>query len=137
MQILSYDIEFLTKSGAYSPTTTSECDGVNDSTVIATQTCSMSLATLTGAPFNLVQGDQVLVKVRAFNSLYSSDYSNPSASATYIVAKPQKPSSPPIRNHDLSTKTSIRIDVPTVSGTNTGGLQITSYKIEWNSGGSS
>lgn len=68
--------------------------------------------------------------------MFSSDISNPSNSLVYIVAKPLKPSLPPIRNNDLSTKTSLRIEVPTVSGLSTGGLPITSYKIEWNEGGS-
>lgn len=36
----------------------------------------------------------------------------------------------------MSTRSLIRIDMPTLVGTLTGGLPITGYKLEWNSGGS-
>ncbi len=53
----------------------------------------------------------------------------------YIVAKPSKPSSAPVRIQATSTKTVIDLTMPSVTGTSTGGLTLTSYKLEWNGGG--
>lgn len=66
----------------------------------------------------------------------SSSYSNPSTSTVYIVAVPAKPSSAPTRDETVSTKNLLQINMPAVTGTSTGGLTLTAYSLEYNSGGS-
>ncbi len=79
----------------------------------------------------------MVVKARATNEEpLTSVYSNPSTSNTYIVALPHKPPTAPVRNEPMTTRSLIRIDMPSLSGVLTGGLPITGYKLEWNSGGS-
>lgn len=94
--------------------------------------CDVSLTSLTSAPFNLIQGSQVVARVRSFNTLGYSPYSNPSSNLVYIVALPHKPSLAPQRNEVGSTKTSIQVDMPVIIGPSTGGLSILSYMLEWN-----
>lgn len=65
----------------------------------------------------------------------TSVYSNPSTSDSFIVVIPKTPLYPPIRNEAMTTRSLIQIDLPQVTGTLTGGLPITAYKLEWNSGG--
>jgi hypothetical protein len=43
-----------------------DCDGF-DPDVVANRQCTISLATLTAAPYSLIQGDSVLAKVAAIN----------------------------------------------------------------------
>lgn len=97
----------------------------------------MALSALTDpSTFNLVQGDRVVVKVRATNDEpLTSVWSNPSTSNALIVALPAAPPTAPIRNEAMSTRSLIWIDMPTLTGTLTGGLPSTSYKLEWNGGG--
>lgn len=70
------------------------------------------------------------------NAGLSSSYSSASTSAVYIVTVPHKPSSAPTRDETVSTKNLLQINMATVTGTSTGGLTITAYSLEWNSGGS-
>ncbi len=90
LSITKYEILFKKSDGTYAEIIP-ECDGT-DSQVISGLECEVALTTLTSAPFSLVQGNQVVVKIRALNSenLYST-YSNPSSSLTYIVARPATP----------------------------------------------
>jgi hypothetical protein len=91
--------------------------------------CEANLSSLTADPFNLVQGDQVVAKVRASNSVGFGKFSSPSYNGALIVDKPHKPASIPVRNSPGSTQTSTQIDMPTVSGNAAGGLPILSYQL--------
>lgn len=97
----------------------------------------MSVTLLTNpATFNLKQGDRIVVKVRATNEEpLTSVYSLQSTSNTFVVARPHQPPQAPIRNEPLTTRSLIYIDLPTVDLTLAGGLPITGYSLEWNSGG--
>lgn len=50
--------------------------------------CDVPLSTLISSPLSLVQGSQVIVKVRAVNLLGFGSFSTESTSAVYIVALP-------------------------------------------------
>lgn len=48
--------------------------------------------------------------------------------------KPLTPASGVLRIESGSTTTSLQIEMPEITGTATGGSDITSYSLEWNSG---
>jgi len=95
----------------------------------------VALSDLTASPFSLVQGDEVIVKARAYNSIGYSAYSAVSSGSALIVALPADPATSPLRNEATSTKVQIAVDMTAVTGDDTGGLPILSYKLEWNGGG--
>ena len=135
INIAYYEIMFMKKDGSYAEIKP-DCDGA-DPTIVSGEICTVPLSKLTDAgTFGLVQGDRVVVKIRATNEEpLTSVYSNPSTSDTFVVALPHKPPSAPIRNEAMTTRSLIRIDMPVLTGALTGGLPITGYKLEWNGGG--
>lgn len=121
----AYEILFLHKDGL-TFTAIAECDG----TVQAVKDnlyCEANLASLVASPFLLVQGDQIIAKVRASNSVGWGAYSSYSYNGALVVAVPKAPLAAPVRYSPGSTQTSTRVDMPTISGFNAGGLPILSY----------
>lgn len=123
----SYLVEFKTAAGDWEEIVP-ECDGLTDGSIISARTCTIALSTFTSAPFSLAQGVLILARVSATNDqALTSVVSNPSSSNAYVVAKPHQPPSAPSRNVLLSTKTLLQVDMPSITGTLTGGLTITDY----------
>jgi hypothetical protein len=135
VSIDSYEIVFKHRdSETYE--TLADCDG---SGVFTTNLyCDVDLSSLTGAPLNLVLGDPVVAKVRAANVLGDGTYSGDSDGSALVVSIPATPSASPYRHEASCTTTSITLNMPLIAGdTDTGGLTILSYQLEWDQGGSS
>jgi hypothetical protein len=64
--IHAYRFFVITSGGAYEEEST-ECDGTN-ALVVSNRQCSLSLDTLKAAPFNLVQGDSIWLRLVAINT---------------------------------------------------------------------
>lgn len=129
----SYTIEIRDSDGVYQEYL-GTCDG-SDSTVKTNMYCEVSLAVLTGATFDLEQGDQVLARYLVTNEIGDSSYSDASDETIYVVAIPATPTVAPIRVSS-STRTNMVLDLTALTGYNTGGVSITSYLLESNGGGS-
>ena len=132
----SYDIVFKHRdSETYEAL--GDCDG-SLAAFVTNLYCDIDLSTLTGAPLNLQLGDPVIAKIRAVNVLGAGDYSADSDGTALVVSVPATPSASPYRHEASCTKTSITVYMPLIAGdTDTGGLPILSYKLEWDQGGSS
>jgi hypothetical protein len=92
---------------------------------------------LTASPFNLVQGDLVVARMRATNVVGSSSYSASTVQGGQSYADvrtiPHKPPTPPTRGGASST-TQIEVLVAPLTGVETGGDAILSYRIQWDEG---
>lgn len=84
--IAAYEILFLQKDGI-AFTAVVECDGTLQ-TVKDNLYCEANLSSLVADPFLLVQGDQVVAKVRAQNSVGWGSYSSFSYNGALISATP-------------------------------------------------
>lgn len=73
MTVDAYRIKFRQKDGIYSEIMT-ECDGTQ-ALIITNLYCEVEMVTLRSAPFNLVEGDLIVVIVEALNVI---EYSVPS-----------------------------------------------------------
>jgi hypothetical protein len=62
----AYKFFFLQKDGVTFTEESTDCDGTNPQTVASRQ-CQIALATLVTAPYSLVQGDSIWVKIVAIN----------------------------------------------------------------------
>jgi len=134
--IEAYEVVWLYADGTTFMTVT-ECDGSADA-VKTNLYCEADLETLVDSEtFNLVQGDEVVAKIKASNSLgFSPSYSDASTGGAKIVAKPATPPEAPLRNSNDSTLTAIKVDMQAITGEDRGGLDLLSYSLEWNGGGS-
>jgi hypothetical protein len=72
--LLEYKLHFKGKDGQLHELTGDKCDG-NSQLVITGLTCSVSLATLSTAPFDLVQDDSVIASLKALTDYGESDMS--------------------------------------------------------------
>ena len=129
VSINAYRITFEQSDGLFTPIV-SECDGTQASVVSSLQ-CEVQMTTFLGAPFNLVEGNLIVVMVEALNAI---DYSVPSAPNTNGVltqVPPHTPTSAPTRG-SLTNENQIEVLVSTVSAT--GGSPLLSYSIEINDG---
>jgi hypothetical protein len=128
-----FTIRLATSSGAFAAL--SECDGASAG-FRADLYCDVDLATLTAAPFSLALGDEVRAEARAGNSLGFGAYSAASSGGGLIVAVPAAPSASPVRDEPACTETEVTVNMPQVTGpTDTGGLPLLSYELEWDQGG--
>ena len=64
----AYEIMILTSDGTTYAQELVSCDG-SSSDPIANNYCDVPMASLRAAPFNLAQGDSVIAKIRAHNSI--------------------------------------------------------------------
>jgi hypothetical protein len=64
--IHAYRFFFLESDGVTYTEETVECDG-SDSDIVSNRECQIALLTLRSAPYNLVQGDEVWVKIISIN----------------------------------------------------------------------
>ena len=95
------------------------------------------MSVLTDEPFNLVQGEEVVVRVLAINNIGNSPLSELSSTHTLtgavIQTKPAKPTVP-ITRGEATTITQIEAVIAELTGATTGGVPITSYQIEYDKG---
>lgn len=90
--------------------------------------------TLTSSTFNYQQGETIIFTVTAYNSLGNA-ISSPNTGNVVGEVVPLTPSSAPIKVS--TTTTSITVQMPSITGTNTGGSSILSYNLQINQGGNS
>ena len=74
----------------------SECDGT-DVTILATQTCYISMSTLTSSEFGFELGDLVVVKIRARNEKGWGIYSPTNLLGALVEEVPLAPTTAPRR----------------------------------------
>ena len=102
------------------------CNG--DNTVVVSNTeCTTQLNKLTAAPFNLLQGYSVFIKIIAKNAYGSSVESVPGNGAI-IVLVPEAPIN--LLNNPLVTTKSV-IGFTWDEGVNNGGESVIDYKIQY------
>lgn len=136
--ISGYQVEFKVKGGSSYQPIAADCDGTQAS-FVTNLYCDVNLASLVVAPFSLVLGDEVIVRVRALNVLGpATAYSADSTGGGVIVTIPQAPALAPARFESGCTQTGVAINMPAVTGASErGGLPITSYQLEWDQGSGS
>jgi hypothetical protein len=134
--ILELDIEILASDGSFFADLI-YCNGVSDATVRAQAYCVIPMSVLTASPFNLLQGDLVVARMLATNIVGSSDYSISTVQAgeTYadVCTVPLKPPTAPTRG-DASSTAQIEALIAPLTGAETGGDTILSYRIQWDEG---
>jgi hypothetical protein len=123
-EIISYTVYIRTSDQGIYETELATCDGAN-SVIRDSQTCTIPVDTLKAAPFNLLWGTDVYVKIIATNAKGDSDESNPGHGAI-ITTNPD----PPI---NIAEKTSLRtsstIGLTWSNGVDNGGGVIYDYTI--------
>ena len=78
-------------------------------------------------PFFLEQGDLIVITVQAVNDIGASEVSDPNAVGVEMQQAPTTPPSAPIMVSQAET--SITVQMPEVTGLDTGGSPITSYNL--------
>lgn len=74
LEITSYSVMIQAKDGTFHTEPVS-CDG-SDSTIVSNVQCAVPLTTVIAEPFNLLEDDQVYVKITASNAYGTSEESN-------------------------------------------------------------
>lgn len=123
--LTSYRITIQNKATNYADFT--DCDE-DDSTVLSTQTCSVSMSSLTD-DFDLEQGDDVFAIIYASNSIGEGAASAVNAVIGKVQAVPHQPPSAPTRE-GTTDETQIVVDIGALSDPENGGDAIISYFIE-------
>jgi hypothetical protein len=130
--ITSYEILVKNKAGlSFSASTT--CSGSQSSIVFA-RSCTIAYSELRSATFGtLILGDEVVVKVRAKNSIAWGAYSGESSGGDLVKTEPL---SPPVAltEGSLTDDSQIQVNYSALTGTDTGFDTITAYKIWWDNG---
>lgn len=105
------------------------CDG-SDTTIFAAKQCSLLMKEdIRGTPFNLEIGDYIKARITFTNELGDSLVSAETTSPPTVQTEPEAPSSKPVRNV-LTAGTTMYVDIAELTGTQTGGSDITSYNVE-------
>lgn len=126
----------MTFSEATSGTGCNPTDASAIATIVSNEQCNIEMSVLRDAPFNLAQGDPIVVKAQALNVIgWSADSSIDSGAA--VQTEPLKPSSAPTRAAS-SSQTALVTEWAALTGTDTGGSPIVSYALQYDdaSGGS-
>ena len=98
--------------------------------------CDVALSILTdSATLGLTLGEEVIVKARAKNFNGFGEYSQNSVGGALIVSTPFSPTESPSRVSASSTNTQITVEVADLAENLKGGLPLTAFVIEWNTGG--
>lgn len=110
---------------------TTYCDG-SLATVIANLKCTIPMSAFLGTTYNLLRSDAILAKVSAINSRGESASSSPNAAGLLVQTVPDQMSTPT----RVSTSTATRFDLSWTAlvAPSTGGSDILSYFLEWDSG---
>ena len=125
--VLEYEILVQNKLGAFE--TPTSC--ISSATIISNTACTVTLADIV-SQFNLVQGDPIIVKIRARNEIGWTSYSPESAGDVLIVTLPHAPTDGPLRDAYVfgESLTEIKMRLPEITGLSTGGMTILSYSLQ-------
>ena len=107
------------------------CNGA-DAIILVARTCQIPLTVLREEPYLLQQNDVVKVQVRSYNYNGWSDYSDINQDGGVIQTEPAQVSQP--RRGDQTSYNQVHIEWDGLVGDETGGSQITSYYLQWDSG---
>jgi hypothetical protein len=127
--ITSYRVKFMQSNGIFTEIP-AECDGTQASVITALQ-CQVHMTTLLAAPFNLAEGNLIVVSVEALNAIGYSIPSLPNTQGQLAQVQPHAPTAKPIRG-TITDESQIQIILTTV--TTDGGSPLTSYAVEINDG---
>jgi len=106
------------------------CDGV---ALLATRSCTVSMATLRAVPYSLGYGDVVQAIVAAINGQGTSAYSEVNTSGATMETAPVQMSAPTL-DYSSSTLTSLTVNyVALSSDADTGGNTVDTYHLEFSS----
>lgn len=92
--ITAYSILIRNTTGTGFFTETSYCNGASN-LVLQTRVCHIPFTVLRAAPFSLTQGQLIVVKIAAINSVGMGIYSTENTAGINIQTEPQNPASPP------------------------------------------
>lgn len=121
--ILGYKVEIRAHDGTYHYEL-NYCDG-SDLDVMTARSCTLPLSVLYAAPFNMVLGDHIYVKITAYNSYGDSFPSQPGDGAA-VVFLPDAPYN--LVNVPAQT-TATTIGISWTPGDSDGGQPVLDYKI--------
>jgi hypothetical protein len=122
--ITGYVIQIQHADNSWS-TETSNCDGLNNSTVKSTTACTIPASVLRASPFSLPQASSVTAKVTAQNSLGSSSDSAAGNGATM----PSVPNASTALTRDEINTSSSQVVFTWVAPSSTGEAPILDYTI--------
>jgi hypothetical protein len=90
----------------------------------------------TGSALELVQGDQIALKIRASNSMGYGEYSDILSNGPTIETVPDSPTVAPVRDEAGTTTSQITVEMAEVTALSlaAGASTISSYNLEWNQG---
>lgn len=128
-ELTSYTIVFREADGVTFTADSTSCDGTN-SGILALHQCSIPIASLIAAPFNLPWGSSIYVKVTATNVVGSSGISDEGNNAI-ILTYPDEPIN--LANLPLITD-SIKIGLTWADDAENGGTPIIDYRIWYDMG---
>lgn len=123
------------ETGSGSQDITSLCSE-STATILANTECTVSMNSLTAAPYSLSRGDLIEVSISATNSLGTSAYSATSTGAAYAQTVPVAPASAPTED-PTSDENNLVINYSQLTGTDTGDSTITEYQLVWDNGSGS
>lgn len=127
--IHAYRFYVLEHDGVTYTEETAECDGTN-ADIVNNRVCTIALLTLRSAPYNLVQGESVWVKIVSVNTYGESVISDPGNGAV-IQLVPE----PPINLlNDPQTTSDVLIRFTWDQGLNNGGVNVIDYDIYYDQG---
>jgi hypothetical protein len=101
-----------------------ECDGTNTD-IVNNRVCTISLLTLRSAPYNLILGDSVWVKVISVNTYGESELSQPGNGAVIQLV----PDAPINLTNDLQVTNANAIKLSWEEGASNGGIAVIDYAV--------
>jgi hypothetical protein len=105
------------------------CDGT-DVTILANRYCDIPMSVFTSSPYSLTQGDTILAKVKALNSIGWSGLSSVSTTTTDVEVVPHKPTNPPTRDATTDS-TQLVVNWSSLSSPEDGDSAVLSYSLEY------
>ena len=91
------------------------------------------MSLLVNLPLLMLQGDLITLRVRAYNKIGWSAYSDSNTSGVKAEEKPSTPVASPILISQAES--TITLEMPEITGQSTGGSEILSYNLQYNGGG--
>jgi hypothetical protein len=124
----AYEILILASDGVTYEEETSDCDG-SDAGPLTNNYCDIAMANLRASPFNLAQGDTVIARVRAHNSIGwgSSSTDTDTATAAIIEDVPHQLATP--TRGEATTVAQVEVEWVALTGDETGGNTVDSYHL--------
>ena len=131
--ILAYDIEILSAGSTYHADL-ANCAGSAGSTVVTNTACDIPMTVLRAAPYLLLQGDLVVARVRASNSLGDGPYSLLNTAGALIQVEPHAMATP--LNGPSTGASQVEVTWTALTAPQNGDSAVTSYELQWDAGSS-